>query len=173
MNNFIFTSRSKSKAALQWSPTLTAHDPNPPISLESPSSGATIVEADFASSGTTTALAVGAAIFAGVYSSDGAAAVSGASATVSAAIYQSAGVAVVDGVGCAVFESVFNAAGAATASGQVEDIGSPTTTIPPTTVSPGGVDEAMHAVFYRGPEWSHELDEDELIEIISTWLMVK
>jgi len=36
MNNFRFTNgRWRSAAALQWAPTLTFHDPNPPMTLES------------------------------------------------------------------------------------------------------------------------------------------
>ena len=40
MNNYIFTTGEfKSAGALQWAPTRTYHDPNPPINLETPTPG--------------------------------------------------------------------------------------------------------------------------------------
>lgn len=114
--------------------------------------GPTIVEADASSSSSSSAAAIGVALALSVAASSGQASV--------------------NGIGGAIAESVASSGGLATALAAGENAGSVTPpVVPPSTGTGGGVDEAMGAVFYRGPEWSHELDEDEFIEIVSCWLM--
>lgn len=99
----------------QWQPDLDAHDPNPPITLEDPAGGSTIIEADGAAAGISTAQGIGAAIWAAVASSDGVAAVSAVGAALTAGVGDAQGISTAQADAAAISASIGSSDGVAVA----------------------------------------------------------
>ena len=109
---FVSTSR------IQWAPTLTSHDPNPPITIETAGGGG-VVEADGSSIGVAASAIVGAALWVVVVAASALAGDSVAGAILLPTVGASAGIATGTGVGeDANYGADGAATGTATVSGQ-------------------------------------------------------
>lgn len=95
---------------LQWAPTLTAHDPSPPITLESPAGGATVT-------GSATLSATGALTAAGLVRVLGASALTGTGALTSSGRVQVLGAVSLSGASALAATGHMVAVGAAALSG--------------------------------------------------------
>lgn len=125
-----FTGSLFPASKLQWAPTLTSHDPNPPLPLESEAAtGAGVGSA----AGSSTVAGIGAATTAASGSAAGSGAATGVSAATAASVGAAAGSSTVSGVGVSVAASTGLASGASTA----EAIGASTGGETPRTTGAG------------------------------------
>lgn len=120
VNNYVYRTGGRSgfpgtgNAPFQWQPVSTAHDPNPPITLEDASGSSVIIGGDAAAAGISAVTGIAAAVASALAAASGIAATNGLAAAVLPAVGAATGAATTNGISGTVIAAVASASAGAT-----------------------------------------------------------